>query len=303
MTLWIDRPGPLTTVQDLGRTGYLAEGICPSGAMDIPAARAANALVGNAPGAAVLEMTLQGITARFEADACIALAGADMPATLDGVPMPRYQAVLARAGAVLACGFAASGCRAYLAVSGGIAVPPVLGSRSTHVRASLGGHEGRALRAGDLLPVGPCRGALPIGKGMQPPPAPPDPLTIRVTDGPQRGLFTRAEMQALLAAEFRVSPQSDRMGIRLDSPPLRFAAPVDIISDCVPPGAVQLPASGQPIILLADRQTTGGYAKPCVVIAADLPLLAQARPGTRLRLAHIPPWQARWLYRYRKEMR
>ncbi|MDR1600610.1 MAG: biotin-dependent carboxyltransferase family protein [Oscillospiraceae bacterium] len=293
-------PGPLTTAQDMGRFGMLGSGVCPSGALDQDAARLANALAGNmayggdAP--AMLEMTLLGITAMFQVETIFAVTGAAMPLTLNGQPVNAYESIRASAGDVLACGFARTGCRAYLAVAGGFAVPRVMGSRSTHLRCGFGGFEGRKLRAGDVLPMPSVGSGVKAGVTIEPTLAWPrsgQPWVVRVADGPQLGMFGKAALDGFLRAEYTVSPQSDRMGVRLDGPAVTGEGGSDILSDGIPPGAVQITNSGQPIVLLADRQTIGGYAKPFVVIDADLPIMAQVRPGERLRLRRISTREAR----------
>lgn len=293
-------PGPLTTVQDMGRHGYLGEGFCPSGVMDVTAARIASALAGNREGdgggiPAVLEMTMQGVTCAFLAETVFALAGADMPMKLNDDEISPYTAHRARAGDTLEIGYAPSGCRGYLAFLGGVDVPLVLGSRSTHVKCGIGGFEGRRLKRGDIVPLftdarreNP-RTAVAVGR----PAARPSPAVIRVADGPQADMFSRESLRKFTAAEYAVSAQSDRMGVRLDGEPLKPEGGADIVSDGIPMGAVQVSNAGQPMILLADRQTVGGYAKPFVVIEADLPLLAQARPGDMLRFARVSARQAR----------
>jgi len=292
-------PGPLTTVQDLGRNGYLNIGVCPSGVMDVPSARLANVLAGNAldsqePMPAVLEMTLQGVTCTFDDDTDFALTGADMPAELNGSAIKPYTLIRAKAGNTLSVGFAGSGCRGYLAFAGGIAVPLVMGSRSTFIRCGFGGFMGRKLMRGDHLDL--------YGSGGRPRPrklitiATParydSPRTVRLTDGPQIDKFSKDIVRDFLRAEYTVSAQSDRMGIRLDGPLVKCEGGSDIVSDGIPLGAMQITNSGQPVILLADRQTVGGYTKPFVVIEADLPLLAQCRPGDTIRFARISARQA-----------
>ncbi|MDR0396938.1 MAG: biotin-dependent carboxyltransferase family protein [Oscillospiraceae bacterium] len=293
-------PGPLTTVQDMGRFGMLGGGVCPSGALDQDAARLANALAGNisygdeAP--ALLEMTLQGITAAFQVDTVFAATGADMPLSLNGETIAAYESVRARSGDELRCGFAAAGCRAYLAVAGGFGVPRVMGSRSTHLKCGFGGFDGRKLRAGDIIPIQSVGSGVKAGVGVEPmlkPPSAGQPWVVRVADGPQLGRFDKAAVKGFFRAEYAVSPQSDRMGVRLDGPPLVSAMGSDILSDGIPSGAIQLTNSGQPIVLLADRQTIGGYAKPFVVIDADMPVMAQVRPGEKIRFARVSAMEAR----------
>lgn len=280
-------PGPFTTVQDEGRPGWQAFGMPPAGAMDRYAYRVANMLVGNRPGAAALEMTLRGGRFRFERPCLAALCGADMQAVLGGVPVANWSSFRARAGDELALDFAAGGCRAYLAVRGGIGVAPVLGSRSTDARAGIGGHEGRPLRAGDRLPLGTDALADPGPRRLDPPCVPDcaGPIRLRVLPGPQDDHFTAAGIETFFGSAFVVSTDSDRMGCRLDGPAIEHAGPVEIISDALVNGSVQIPGHGRPILLLADRQTAGGYPKIGTVIGPDLRLLAQARPGDTVRFA------------------
>ena len=237
MPLTILSPGPLTTVQDEGRFGHLHAGIGRSGAMDARAYRAANALVGNARGEAVLEATLMGPTIRFEQACSIALTGADMSACLDGQPIPRYACVPVRAGQVLEMGFAAAGVRGYLAVRGGIDVPLALGSRSTNLKCQLGGWQGRRLAAGDVLPIGAQTPCQPPAAPMEPPEYPAS-ITVRAVAGPQAEMFPPESLAAFFSQAFTISPDSDRMGIRLQGEPLASLAGTDIVSDGIVFGAV-----------------------------------------------------------------
>ncbi len=286
------RPGLLTTVQDLGRPGYRAWGLPVAGAIDPLSLAAANLLAGNAPGTAALELTLLGGTFRFEVEATAALAGAEMGGRLDGVPVPSGSSFRAPAGATLELGPATLGVRAYLAVRGGIDVPPVLGSRSTYTRAAVGGLEGRALRAGDALPVGAARGRAPgprrLGAEDRPGlPEASDTVRLRVLPGPQEDRLPADALAALLATSWTVTRLNDRMGYRLDGPPLRLEGGADIVTDGLLPGAVQVASDGRPMILMMDAQTAGGYAKPVTVIAPDLRWLGQARAGHRVRLVLV----------------
>ena len=279
------KPGVLTTIQDLGRTGFRAFGMPMAGAMDVRSHSIANVLAGNSPEAATLEMTLLGGTFRFERPAYVALAGADMQPKLDGVRVANWSAFPVEPGSVLALGSAADGCRAYLAVRGGIDVPVVLASRSTYVRATVGGFNGRALTAGDLLPV---RNPRPSGLRARVLPREMVPsrradLTLRVLVGPQDERFTAEGMATFLESAYTVTNRNDRMGYTLEGPPIRHSNGPDIVSDGLLPGAVQVPGSGMPIVLMADCQTTGGYAKIAAVIGPDLPELAQSRRGDTVR--------------------
>lgn len=282
MCIQIETPGPLTTVQDLGRIGHMHSGFQQSGAMDWYSASLANILCGNDENSAVLEMTLGGITCRFSEPTAFALCGADMSAMLDGKAVPMQRCVRAETGSVLKMGMAAIGCRTYMAVAGGLDVPLVMGSRSTNLRCEIGGLEGRRLRAGDVLSV------LPGGRfaeGLSAPDwkFPCGEATIRAILGPQDDYFTKEGIRTFFSAAYTVTPASDRMGMRLSGPVLAAVSATDIVSDGIALGSVQVPAGGQPIVLLADRQTVGGYAKIATVIKADLPKLAQLRPGDQIR--------------------
>lgn len=273
------RPGLFTTIQDLGRWGHQSLGVPVGGALDLVSHCAANAAVGNEAGAATLEATLSGPELRFECDARIAVAGADLGAILDASPVPLHRPVRCRAGSVLRFGERRRGARAYIAVDGGIAVPPVLGSRATHAGSELGGADGRPLVAGQRLPVGAPGGST---RRVLPPavlPAPGDGVVLRVLPGPQDGLFPSDALAVLERARFVVSPQSNRMGYRLAGGRVPRHDGREMISDATFTGAVQVPPSGEPILLMADRQTTGGYPQLAVVIAADLPRAAQLSPG------------------------
>jgi antagonist of KipI len=280
------KPGPLTTVQDGGRRGYRAFGMPVAGAMDRLSYALANVLAGNPPGAAALEMTLLGATLRLERDGYVAVCGADMRATLDGEPVANGSGFLVRRGAELACRSAAAGCRAYLAVHGGIDVPPVLGSRSTYTRGAIGGFQGRALRAGDALPIGPAGASLP-GEARALPagllPGCPRELSLRVLLGPQDDHFLPEGVRTFLEAGYPVSNRNDRMGYQLDGPVIAHRDKADIVSDALCPGAIQVPGRGTPIVMMADCQTTGGYAKIATVIGPDLARLAQARFGDTIK--------------------
>jgi antagonist of KipI len=275
------KPGLLTTVQDLGRWGFQAEGVPVAGPMDPYGHRLANLLVGNPQAAATLETTLIGPEILFEDGAVFAVAGGDLSPRLDGRPLATNTLCEAPAGAVLSFGTRRRGARAYIAMAGGVLVPELFGSRATHLISAMGGLGGRALRAGDRLAVGTRTGAGPrIGRRLPPIVSPPEGgATLRVRPGPQADHFTDEALETLASARFTVSTRSDRMGYRLDGPPLAHARGADIISDATPLGVIQVPASGQPILLMADRQTTGGYPKIATVIAADMALAGQLAPG------------------------
>ncbi|HET7715287.1 MAG TPA: biotin-dependent carboxyltransferase family protein [Bauldia sp.] len=303
MTIEVLDGGLQTTIQDGGRPGYLSRGIPPAGAQDFYSLAIANLLVGNdltppplsrsAPGAAGLEMLVKGVTLRFPEETVIALSGADMGATLNDQPIERFRPVVVPAGGVLKCGTARTGARGYLAIAGGIDVPPVLGSRATYVRGSQGGLEGRALRKGDRLKAFPP--AIPHAKlakrslnGL--PVAPDEPTVIRVVLGPQDFMFTPRGIETFLTAEWRLSPVSDRMGMRLVGPPLELhprpdyltrdagSGPADIVDDVIPVGGIQVPGGIEPIVMGVENPTAGGYAKIATVISADLGKMGQIPP-------------------------
>ena len=285
----LDSPLPVT-VQDGGRPGYRHLGVPLSGALDPEWLAIANALVGNPASCAGLEMRLLGPRLRATAPLTLALAGASSAQIEDAAGERRHAAAwcshaLAR-GETLIVGRLHEGV-AYLAFAGGLDVPEVLGSRSTYVRAGIGGLDGRAVQAGDCLSIG--RGGadkLPTSLRLPQPPRSPD-GPLRVVPGPQAEYFTGAAWRRLLNDEFIIGREADRMGLRLDGPRLEHARGADIVSDAVTPGAIQVPGDGRPIILLADCQTVGGYPKIATVIGADLPRLGRARPGQALRFVEV----------------
>lgn len=279
------RPGLLTTVQDLGRSGLAHLGVARGGGADPVSLRTANLLVGNPAGAAALEITLSGCTLRLLRDAVLAAVGADVPLRLDGRPVPVWQPVAAGAGGVLEVGAAAEGARTYLAVRGGLAVRLVMGSASTHLGAGFGGVEGRPLRAGDVLRAWPVT-APSLRRFSLVEPALRAALTraatLRVLPGPQARALGERALQILTEARFSVSARSDRTGVRLTGEPVCTAGGT-LLTEGVPAGAVQVPPDGQPIVMLADHPTTGGYPQLASVIAADLHRLGQLRPGRAVR--------------------
>lgn len=313
MTLRIVDAGMLTTVQDLGRVGHQRDGVPASGAMDPFALRVANLLVGNDENDAALEMTMVGATVAFDEEVLVALSGADVGASVDGVPLARWRPARIRAGAMLVTGAARDGCRAYLALAGGVSVPTVLGSRSTFARATMGGLDGRALARGDVLKlrerseIG-CRiasgiamsggraGVAPWGVGPSIRPRYRVAPTVQLTPGAHLGALTDEARARLFGEQFRISSRSDRMGYRLEGQPLALAAPLEPLSEGVAFGTVQLPPSGEPIVLMADRQTTGGYPRVGEVATVDLPIVAQLRPGDHLRFRAISVAAAQALY-------
>jgi biotin-dependent carboxylase-like uncharacterized protein len=290
-------PGPQTTVQDLGRTGQMRYGIPPSGPMDRFAFVVANRLVGNADGAAALECTLVGPRLEVDAPGAVAVTGADMPLTVNGAEVPRWATIALKAGDVVKLGPARAGVRSYLAFSGGLDVPLVLGSRSTYVRGRLGGLDGRALRKGDTLHVLPFGAVRPRRVERRALPEYGSESAIRVVLGPQADRFTDAGIRTLLGSAYEVLPQSDRMGARLAGPRIEHARGHDIISDGIALGSIQVPGDGQPIILLVDRQSTGGYTKVATVCSCDVGRIGQARPGQSLRFQAVAVAEAHRLLR------
>ncbi len=279
----MERPGPLTTVQDLGRRGVAHLGVPRAGALDEPALRAANRLVGNEPGAAGLETTIGGVALRAVAAVLVAVTGAPSPVRVDGRPAAWGAPVLVPAGALLEVGAATAGVRGYLAVAGGIDVPPVLGSRSTDLLAGLGP---APLAAGDRLPVGtpPPYRARPE---LVPLPAPPAELVLRLRLGPRADWFTPEAVARLGLDRYLVSPTGNRVGLRTEGPPVARARDGELPSEGMVLGAVQIPPDGRPVVFLADHPTTGGYPVIGVVPAADLAAAAQARPGTPVRFVPL----------------
>jgi biotin-dependent carboxylase-like uncharacterized protein len=316
-TVIVHKAGLLITVQDRGRYGYQRYGMPVSGAMDVFSLELANLLVGNDPGDACLEATISGPELEFTGATWIAITGADMDPYLNGQDIPMNTAVDVRPGHRLGFRGLRSGCRAYIAFAGGIAVPPVMGSRSTYLRTGTGGFQGRALMPGDELPLGdepmiPAGDSLPLGES--------DPLshhgqtstgsairkpllkklpeglipeykheqTIRILSGPEAHYFEIAGLRSFLSTEYTVTAQSDRMGYRLSGEPIRHKEGMsNIITAGISLGTIQVPGDGQPIILMADRQTSGGYARIASVITVDITLIAQLRPGDKINFTEI----------------
>ena len=314
MTIRVEAPGLLTTIQDRGRTGCQHLGVSPCGAMDALSHRLANMLVGNEPGAATLELTLAGPRLRFTAEALVALCGADLSATVAGRPLPLWRPVWLGAGAVVSFGAPLAGARAYLALAGGIQAPLVLGSRSTCLAAGFGGHQGRALRTGDLLAI-PTQPAPPRGLGQGGAPFAAAtwfvpwfrelnfqrPASLGFLPGPQWPELTEASRRAFLETGFQVAPASNRQGLRLQGPELALACRRELVSAPVAMGTLQLPPDGAPILLMADRQTTGGYPRLGEVASVDLPAAAQVRALDKVRFHLLEPREARALLLAREE--
>ena len=296
-SLLVESLGLLTTVQDLGRQGYGAMGVSPSGAADTIALRLGNLLVGNDPGAAALEMTLMGGSFFFPEVATIALTGADFAPTINGRPLEMWASHKVAAGSRLCLAATRNYARCYLAVCGGIEVPKFLGSASTHLLSGLGGFQGRALCKADILQIGGSAKRIPQRRISQTVLFTLKPRKkLRVTDGPQSAKFSEDTKHVFFHTPFRVTEQSDRLGMRLEGPKLATNGPADMITEGVTLGAVQITPSGQPIVLGVDQQTTGGYPKIANVISADFHRLGQLRPRDEIRFERTSLAVARSLW-------
>jgi antagonist of KipI len=296
-------PGLFTTVQDLGREGFGAMGVSASGAADAVSLRVGNLLVGNHDRAAALEMTLVGGTFEFPDGDTVVLAGCDFTATLDGVSVELWTPVAVRPGQTLRVGATRAGARCYLCVRGGIAVPPFLGSTSTHVLSGLGGFAGRALRKGDVLKIGNLGRRSDFAKLSARArqllvPA----RVLRVTPGPQWDRFGEAAQGLFASGAYHVTEDANRMGLRLAGPAIPAPAGGEMISEGVALGAVQVPESGMPIILFVEQQTTGGYPKIANVTSADFHSLGQLRPRDEIRFEMVTWETARALFREQEEV-
>lgn len=297
--------GMFTSIQDMGRFGYQDLGIPVAGALDPISLRLANALVGNAPTTGALEIRIVGPTIRIETGAVrVALTGTQTPIEILGkrrMKVPAWQSLRLEQGDILKIGTVPDTSCCYLAVEGGFDLPEAFGSLSTYVRGGFGGFEGRALRDGDALPL--LNGEAPERPELQLTDKPHLDTTdpIRVVLGPQENYFTTDGLRTFLESEFVISPNSDRMGLRLDGPILEHSSGYNIVSDGIATGAVQVPGTGQPIVLLADHQTTGGYPKIATVISADLPRLGRMRPGRKLRFQTVSVAEAEQLRRHQEK--
>ncbi|MED1738861.1 biotin-dependent carboxyltransferase family protein [Bacillus swezeyi] len=317
MSIEVLKPGLMTTVQDLGRTGFQKYGILVSGAMDADSLRLANMLAGNKQNEAALEVTLMGPgpSLRFQKTALIAVAGADFSLTVNDEEAPLWRPVLVEEGSIITFGMCRRGSRAYMAVAGGIDVPPVMNSKSTYVRAGIGGCKGRQLQKGDSLTAGELTALseniieklraqmnphgfatpnwavdrqyfLPLKKNP----------AIRVIKGEQFSRFTQSSQETFFGEPFRVTAKSDRMGYRLQGEALQLESPLEMISEAVSFGTIQVPPDGNPIVLLADRQTAGGYPRIAHIISADLSAVTQMMPGEQVQFQLIGLHEAERLY-------
>ena len=304
-TLKVIQPGMLSTIQDIGRYGYQRYGMPTAGAMDTFALRAANALVGNDDNAACIEATVLGPRIEILSDTMIAITGANVSPRMDSEPIPMWQSVAASKGSRLEFRSPKDGMRGYLAVTGGIDVPEVMGSRATYMKAAIGGVEGRPLRAGDILNALGDTPEVPATARNFPADAIPQygsAHELRVVLGPQESAFTQAGIDTFLSETYTVSIHSDRMGYRLEGKPVEHEDGPDVISDGTPLGTIQIPGDGQPIILLSDRGTTGGYTKIATVISTDLSKIAQAMPGHTIKFRAVSVEEAQEAYRRREAL-
>ena len=294
-TIKILDAGLLTTVQDLGRYGFQRYGVSASGVMDEYSAKIANKLVGNKVGEAVLETTLKGVQIEFLQNTAVAITGGNCDVTLNGAKIELWQSYLVNRGDILKMGICRSGLRNYLAFAGGIDVPIIMTSKSTNLKAKVGGFNGRKLMTGDILSVGVGSLEAPLTLNKHYIPTYSKDIKIGVILGQQDDHFTEAGIKTFLNETYTVTQESDRMGIRLSSvsgATIEHKNGADIISDGITFGAIQVPGSGQPIVMMADRQTTGGYTKIGNVISSDLAKLAQATPGTKVKFVEYTLEQA-----------
>ena len=303
MAMHVIAPGPRTTIQDKGRLGYQNSGFAPSGFIDRVASRMANALVDNEDGEAVVEFCLIGPTLYFDETVNLAVCGGDFSIDVDGEIYPANEAVHVPAGAKVSIRTGQVGLYGSLAVAGGLDVPVVMGSRSTNLRCGIGGWHGRALQAGDVIPLRhPEKGKKDLSWRWVPQrrlvrPEDPDVTKIRVIPGPQEDMFTEKGIRTFYESEYTVTARSDRMGYRLSGPQVESLGGYDILSDGIVNGSVQISGTGEPIVMMADRQTTGGYAKIASVINVDIPLFAQLRPGQVVQFEQCTVQEAQRLAR------
>lgn len=298
MGIQIINGGFLTTIQDMGRYGYQETGMSVSGVMDTRAASLANILVGNDTNEAVIEITMMGPTMKFTEDEIIAVTGGDLGAKIDGKPVERYRAVLVKAGQTLSFMGMYGGSRAYIAFAGGLDIPVVMGSRSTNLKSKVGGYEGRKLGTGDEIAFRAPASWLPhmAERVYGLPSYGAKEWTLRVVMGPQDDCFTDKGINTFLNSTYTISNEYDRMGCRMEGDVIEHKNGGDIITDGISFGAVQVPSHGNPIVMMADHQTTGGYTKIACVISVDLPELAQCMPGHTVRFKKIGIEEAQELY-------
>lgn len=298
MGIKVENGGILTTVQDEGRFGYQAYGVSTSGAMDSHAFHIANILVGNQMTEGALEMTFTGPALQFTSDNIIAVTGGDLTPMLDGKPFPMYQAILVKKGQKLFFAGARNGCRGYIAFAGGLEIPLVMGSKSTLIRNHIGGIEGRKLEKGDMIEFASPKTVLPAmeKRKVAADIYPDKEIELRVVLGPQDDEFTENGIHNFFWHSGTITNEFDRMGCRIEGNPIEHKGDGNINTDGISLGSIQVPANGKPIIMLADRQSTGGYAKIGTVISVDLPKIAQSRPGFKVRFIEVSLDLAQDLY-------
>ncbi|MGM9531737.1 biotin-dependent carboxyltransferase family protein [Intestinibacter sp.] len=302
MGIIIRKSGLYTTIQDYGRVGYQEFGFSVCGAMDKRSLKIANILVGNPVDEAVIEMTLVGPTIEFTESNIIAITGGNLRPKLNGQKVHTYQALLVKSGDVLSFEYAKSGCRAYIAFAGGLKVPKVMGSKSTYVRCGIGGYKGRTLQAGDYIKFESPKDYLPyfLSRKINYMHKNESEVTLRVIRGPQDTAFTENGLKTFFSSPYKVTNENDRMGCRLDGPVIEHKSSADIISDGIALGSIQVPSHGKPIIMMTDRQTTGGYTKIATVISVDIPKLAQRKAGDTIYFKEISLKEAQDLYKEEK---
>ena len=298
MGIRVLKAGMLTTVQDLGRNGYQSQGFSVAGVMDVRSFKIANLLLDNPENEAVLEFTLIGPTLQFTSDTIIAITGGDFQPTVNGEPAPMYTALYMKRGDILKFGSARTGSRGYIAFSSYLDIPVVMGSRCTNLKSKIGGYKGRKLKDEDYIGFRIKRRYLPyfLSRKLDLDEFDEEEVTLRVVMGPQDDMFTKQGIHTLLSETYTVTSDFDRMGCRLEGPFIASKNGSDIISDGIAFGSIQVPAHGKPIVLLADRQTTGGYAKIATVASVDIPELVQRKTDHKIRLQAITVEEAQKLY-------
>ena len=298
MGIRVLKAGMLTTVQDLGRTGYQSQGFSVAGVMDVRSFKIANLLLDNPENEAVLEFTLIGPTLQFTSETIVAITGGDFTPTLNGEPVPMYQALYINRGDILKFGSARTGSRGYLSFSSYLDIPVVMGSRCTNLKSRIGGFKGRKLKDEDYINFRIKRRYLPffLSRKLKPDDFSQESAVLRVVMGPQDDMFDRQGIETFLSREYTVTSDFDRMGCRLEGPFIAQKASMDMISDGIAYGSVQVPSHGKPIILLSDRQTTGGYPKIATVASVDIPKLVQRKTVHRIRFEAIRVQEAQKLY-------
>lgn len=298
------KPGFFTTVQDLGRYGYLRYGVPISGAMDAFSMVAANLLVENNPNDACLETTLIGPELQALADTQIAITGGNLSPKINGETVPMWQTLTVHKGDAISFGKVEAGCRSYLSIRGGINTPTILGSKSTYVRGKFGGIGGRQLKSGDIIEgftVSPIEDTYKMPENLVPRFT--NDFTVHVILGPQADMFTERGVETFLSNPYKVTIESDRMGYRLEGPTIEHKGKADIVSDALLPGTIQVPKNGKPIVIMRDAQTTGGYPKIAVATTPDLDRLGQAKPNDTVRFLEITLEDAyKRLFEYRKTL-